>query len=78
MKYVRCHVVELRQHFQCRRSLAFLSFLPMLPRRSLLNNLLTMQVQLAIPTDRVDVEALARTAAWDWRYIRASWPSSAD
>ncbi len=49
---------------------AFLSFLPMLPSQILLNNLLYNAGQLAIPTDRVDVEALARPAAWDMRYIR--------
>ena len=49
---------------------AFLSFLPMLPSQILLNNLLYNMGQLAIPTDRVDVEALARPAAWDLRYIR--------
>lgn len=49
---------------------AFLSFLPMLPSQILLNNLLYNTGQLAIPTDRVDVEALARPAAWDLRYIR--------
>ena len=49
---------------------AFLSFLPMLPSQILLNNLLYNAGQLAIPTDRVDVEALARPAAWDLRYIR--------
>ncbi len=49
---------------------AFLSFLPMLPSQILLNNLLYNMGQLAIPTDRVDVEVLARPAAWDLRYIR--------
>ena len=48
----------------------FLSFLPMLPSQILLNNLLYNSGQLAIPTDRVDPEALARPAAWDLRYIR--------
>jgi Mg2+-importing ATPase len=42
----------------------------MLPSQILLNNLLYNAGQLAIPTDRVDVEALARPAAWDLRYIR--------
>ena len=48
----------------------FLSFLPMLPSQILLNNLLYNAGQLAIPTDRVDPEALARPAAWDMRFIR--------
>ncbi len=49
---------------------AFLSFLPMLPTQILLNNLLYNGGQLAIPTDRVDPEALARPAAWDMKFIR--------
>ena len=48
----------------------FLTFLPMLPSQILLNNLLYNTGQLAIPTDRVDPEALARPAAWDMRFIR--------
>ena len=48
----------------------FLTFLPMLPSQILLNNLLYNSGQLAIPTDRVDPEALARPAAWDMRFIR--------
>jgi Mg2+-importing ATPase len=48
----------------------FLSFLPMLPSQILLNNLLYNTGQLAIPTDRVDIEAPARPAAWDMRFIR--------
>ena len=48
----------------------FLTFLPMLPSQILLNNLLYNAGQLAIPTDRVDPEALARPAAWDIGFIR--------
>ena len=48
----------------------FLSFLPMLPSQILLNNLLYNTGQLAIPTDRVDPETLARPAAWDMKFIR--------
>jgi len=48
----------------------FLNFLPMLPTQILLNNLLYNAGQLAIPTDKVDTEALARPAAWDMRFIR--------
>jgi Mg2+-importing ATPase len=48
----------------------FLSFLPMLPSQILLNNLLYDVGQLAIPTDRVDSEVLARPAAWDIGFVR--------
>jgi P-type Mg2+ transporter len=48
----------------------FLTFLPMLPSQILLNNLLYDAGQLAIPTDRVDTEALARPAAWDIAFLR--------
>src|SRR5262245_30096197 len=48
----------------------FLSFLPLLPSQILLNNLLYDTGQLAIPTDHVDPEAVARPAAWDIRFVR--------
>ncbi|MDQ6614645.1 MAG: magnesium-translocating P-type ATPase [Actinomycetota bacterium] len=48
----------------------FLSFLPMLPSQILLNNLLYDVGQLAIPSDRVDDEVLARPAAWDIAFVR--------
>ena len=48
----------------------FLSFLPMLPSQILLNNLLYNAGQLAIPTDAVDDETLARPAAWDLAFVR--------
>jgi Mg2+-importing ATPase len=48
----------------------FLSFLPMLPSQILLNNLLYDVGQLAIPSDRVDQEVLARPAAWDLAFVR--------
>jgi Mg2+-importing ATPase len=48
----------------------FLSFLPMLPSQILLNNLLYNAGQLAIPTDAVDSETLARPAAWDIAFVR--------
>jgi Mg2+-importing ATPase len=48
----------------------FLPFLPMLPSQILLNNLLYDVGQLAIPTDRVDDEVLARPAAWDITFVR--------
>lgn len=48
----------------------FLTFLPMLPSQVLLNNLLYDVGQLAIPTDRVDDEILARPTAWDIAFVR--------
>jgi len=48
----------------------FLTFLPMLPSQILLNNLLYDVGQLAIPTDNVDDEVLARPAAWDIAFVR--------
>jgi Mg2+-importing ATPase len=49
---------------------AFLPFLPMLPSQILLNNLIYDATQIAIPTDRVDPNQLARPAHWDLREIR--------
>jgi Mg2+-importing ATPase len=49
---------------------AFLPFLPMLPSQILLNNLLYDSSQLAIPTDTVDPEQLARPSRWDVHLIR--------
>lgn len=48
----------------------FLTFLPMLPSQILLNGLLYDVGQLAIPTDHVDSEVLARPAAWDIAFVR--------
>ncbi|MGZ4582705.1 MAG: cation transporting ATPase C-terminal domain-containing protein, partial [Nocardioidaceae bacterium] len=48
----------------------FLRFLPMLPSQILLNNLLYDSSQLAIPTDNVDPEQVARPARWDVGFIR--------
>jgi len=48
----------------------FLGFLPMLPSQILLNNLLYDSSQLAIPTDTVDDEQLARPSRWDIGLIR--------
>jgi P-type Mg2+ transporter len=48
----------------------FLSFLPMLPSQILLNNLLYDVGQMAIPSDRVDAEVVARPAAWDIAFVR--------
>jgi len=48
----------------------FLSYLPMLPSQILLNNLLYDAGQMAIPTDRVDPEVVARPAAWDISFVR--------
>lgn len=49
---------------------AFLPFLPMFPSQILLNNLLYDTSQLAIPTDTVDEEQLARPARWDIHLIQ--------
>jgi Mg2+-importing ATPase len=48
----------------------FLAFLPMLPSQILLNNLLYDTSQLAIPTDEVDSELVARPTRWDLGFIR--------
>jgi len=48
----------------------FLGFLPMLPSQILLNNLLYDVGQLAIPSDNVDAEVMARPAAWDIAFVR--------
>src|SRR5512135_1613901 len=48
----------------------FLGFLPMLPPQILLNNLLYDTSQLAIPTDNVDPEQVARPSHWDVGFIR--------
>jgi len=56
--------------FSAAGSSLFLKFLPMLPSQILLNNLLYDTGQLAIPTDNVDPEQLARPAAWDIRFVR--------
>ena len=48
----------------------FLKFLPMLPSQILLNGLLYDVGQLAIPTDNVDPEVLARPAGWDIAFVR--------
>jgi Mg2+-importing ATPase len=42
----------------------------MLPSQILLNNLLYDVGQLAIPTDRVDSEVLARPSAWNIAFVR--------
>jgi P-type Mg2+ transporter len=48
----------------------FLNYLPMLPSQILLNGLLYDVGQLAIPTDNVDEEVLARPAGWDIGFVR--------
>ncbi|MEU8244694.1 magnesium-translocating P-type ATPase [Nonomuraea sp. NPDC048916] len=47
-----------------------LGFLPMLPSQILLNNLLYDASQLAIPTDNVDPEQVARPARWNMKLIQ--------
>jgi Mg2+-importing ATPase len=56
--------------FSAAAASAFLSFLPMLPSQILLNNLLYDASQLAIPTDHVDPEQVARPAHWDVHLVR--------
>lgn len=48
----------------------FLAFLPMLPSQILLNNLLYDTSHLAIPTDDVDSELVARPTRWHLGFIR--------
>jgi Mg2+-importing ATPase len=56
--------------FSAAAASAVLSFLPMLPSQILLNNLLYDSSQLAIPTDRVDVEQLHAPSHWNIAFIR--------
>jgi P-type Mg2+ transporter len=56
--------------FSAAAASAVLKFLPMLPSQILLNNLLYDTSQLAIPTDNVDPEQLARPSHWDIHFIR--------
>jgi len=48
----------------------FLTYLPMLPSQILLNGLVYDVGQLAIPSDNVDPEVLARPAGWDIAFVR--------
>ena len=48
----------------------FLPFLPLLPKQILLNNLLTDFPEMAISTDRVDVQRTASPQRWDLKFIR--------
>ena len=56
--------------FSAAAASALLPFLPMLPSQILLNNLLYDSSQLAIPTDRVDVEQLHAPSHWNVAFIR--------
>jgi Mg2+-importing ATPase len=56
--------------FSAATASVFLSFLPMLPRQILLNNLLYDASQLAIPGDRVDEEQTTAPAHWNIGLIR--------
>jgi P-type Mg2+ transporter len=56
--------------FSAAAASVFLTFLPMLPSQILLNGLLYDVGQLAIPTDNVDPEVLARPAGWDIKFVR--------
>jgi P-type Mg2+ transporter len=46
------------------------AFLPMPPSQILLKNMMDDSSQLAIPTDEVDPELVARPARWDVGFIR--------
>ncbi|MFN0119868.1 MAG: magnesium-translocating P-type ATPase [Blastocatellia bacterium] len=48
----------------------FLPFLPLLPKQILLNNFLSDFPAMAIATDSVDEEWIARPRRWDMRFIR--------
>lgn len=48
----------------------FLPFLPLLPKQILLTNLLTDFPEMAIASDRVDVESIATPHKWDIRFIK--------
>jgi len=56
--------------FSAAAASALLPFLPMLPSQILLNNLLYDTSQLAIPTDRVDVDQLQKPSHWNVAFIR--------
>jgi Mg2+-importing ATPase len=56
--------------FSAAAASAFLPFLPMLPGQILLNNFLYDASQMAIPSDRVDSELLARPSSWNMSVIR--------
>lgn len=56
--------------FSAAAASAFLPFLPLLPSQILLNNLIYDLTQIAIPSDRVDRDQLARPAHWNLREIR--------
>lgn len=56
--------------FSAAAASALLGFLPMLPSQILLNNLLYDSSQLAIPSDRVDDDQLARPTHWDLSLVR--------
>jgi Mg2+-importing ATPase len=68
MKYVLMASSNSGNMFSAAGASLFLSFLPTLP--SQLNNLLYDVGRLAIPTDNVDPETVARPAAWDIGFVR--------
>jgi Mg2+-importing ATPase len=71
MKYVLMSTASnVGNMFSAAAASALLPFLPMLPGQILLNNLLYDTSQLAIPTDAVDEEQLARPARFDLGLIR--------
>lgn len=48
----------------------FLNFLPLLPKQVLLTNFLTDFPEMAIASDRVDLETIANPVRWDFSFIR--------
>ena len=56
--------------FSMTGGIMFLPFLPMLPIQILLNNFLYDLSQVAIPTDEVDKEYLAKPQPWNVRHIK--------
>ena len=71
MKYVLMGTSSnFRNMFGVAGASVFLTLLPMLPSQILLNNLLYDTSRLAIPTDEVDPEQVARPSGWDVSFIR--------
>lgn len=71
MKYVFINTgATFGNMFSVATTSLFLPFLPMLPKQLLLTNLLTDAPFLAVASDHVDDEQLARPGKWDMKMIR--------
>ncbi|HVW67072.1 MAG TPA: magnesium-translocating P-type ATPase [Candidatus Peribacteraceae bacterium] len=71
LKYIRMGTSSnLGNMFSMTGASLFLPYLPMTPIQILLNNFLYDLSQLAIPTDEVDEEAIAKPHQWDMPSIR--------